>query len=717
MSRRPIAGILLVLLAALFWLLYRSQEPRPQEEEHSGSPAEAEAEGVAFAAEIAASPPSRQAVPSASPEEEASVCVHFLDLFTGEVLQPSGVVLLEEDGGSRVLEPEGDLFTLPSATPIVLAAAFLSHLPILAVLQDAPPGAPIPIHVYPSTKLEVSLEACAAEAFTAGATLQLSIEQPATAGTRGEHGQWRHSHRNLFHFKLREQWPELALRPDEWFPGAAAANWREQALWSLRPRGGATDEIVSAVFLTRPPQEQLVSSASLTWEEFPAGMSLSWRTSLPLRNLAPEPGQEPATATTAEGERYGRFSTAPGLTRLRLGWAAGASISGRLPRSAEAMPLLPPQVRIASIVHDEHSPPNGSFYNQAGGSVDPFGNFHFGDLAPGEHQVDAAWSVGEDVHLAAVRARLEAGEQRDLGLLDFLPGPPVHVHLQSRDLFGQALSPSAVFSDPSRSRSRISVSDRNAEPTGASTFLDLPVPYDRSLRLHGLREGFVFVHWDMSARPEDGELLPGVRFVRTDPRGARLRFPSEDTVTIGSVFQVGVVPVTLRFQFPDAVRGRRYDLRIVHAASGVEIPASQVVAERDERRRKDEVALELAPGAYCLLALDNGLSRPVAEELYHFAFTSFTVDEAHQHVDVPIRAGSVAHGTMSAAVRERIGDSAYFDVLAIGGVAEPSLLQMVAAVDATGGFTVRGLPPQSLLEERKSKTRWVMDDQGRIVQQ
>lgn len=347
----------------------------------------------------------------------------------------------------------------------------------------------------------------------------------------------------------------------------------------------------------------------------------------------------------------------------------------------------------------------------------PEAPFYFTDLAPGEYQVDAAWSVGEDVSLVAVRARLAAGEQKDLGLLEILPGPPVYVHLGMKALFGQSLDSSEVFSDPSRSRGRISVIDSHAEPTGSSTNLEFPVPYEQTLRLHGLREGFVFVHWAMYASPEIDELLPGVRFVRTIPRGERLRFPGEDTVSIWNVFQVGAVPVSLRFQFSDVVRGRRYDVKIVHTASGIELPAGQVVAEKDERWREDRLTLDLTPGEYSMFALDNGVSRPVSGETYHFAFDHFIVNGADQVVDVPLRPGNDAEGTIETASRARVGDSAFFDVLSIGGVAEPSLLQFVSSVGADGRFTVRGLPPQSVLMERKSNTRWVMDEQGRLVQQ
>lgn len=715
--KRVVIGMALIVLALLsLWFIFRDRVA--QEEPGLPSPAVASPVSADAAAPVPAPVAERETfTPPDAPAPAAAgpVRLRFHDWLSGEPITPSAVVWLTAEGPAAVAKAgEDGAFSLAGTEPLVLAASFAAHLPLLAVVRDAPRGQETPIYAFAAARVRVEFEGCDPALLPADASITFRAESSKQGGGRPEHGQWQRLGRRFAWWSHGAGDPDLGLAPADWFTPEEARAWRKGAVQHLDADSDESSP-VAAMALSAFAEQHPVNGVPLALDLVPAGFTMSWRANLPLVQLDPPAADAAGTQKAENGDRYCEFEAPPGDSTLRLAWSTAGSIAGRIPQEALSGGLMQPVLTLARIVHDVHSPPNGSHFNAVAGRIDPSdGSFVFSDLAPGEYQVDAAWSIGAEVSVSAARVKLAAGEQRDLGLCVVRPGPPMQLDLRVLDTFGNALLPESVFLDAALARAVIGISDHVDDPLEPSVVVDLDLPLGTLAQVQGLRSGHVWAHAGLS-RFEAKALMAGTTFLRFDPNGDRIDYPAEDRVEIAARFQAGAVPLTLRFEVPEGAWGRRYNLHLTHLASGTSVPCEDWSAAKDPKRRKTDHALQLTPGDYALLVVSNAASMAKPGEVHHYAFQNLRVEGAGQVESVTLLPGLEAPGIADLPSMQDSSSPLFFDLVSINGVLEPSKSWFTAKIDAENRFRLYGLPPKSLLFNQDSRTRWTVDGSGVLV--
>lgn len=708
------AGIVALILALFaLWLLMRG-DPAPV------PPAAAAPRAVAAAAAPEPEPDAAldraPAAPPAAPEvaAEPALLIRFRDWLSSEAIVPRAVVVLAADGTSPIVNPASDgSFRFPQDQPLVLAAAFEAHLPLLAIVRDAPQNEEIAVHAFSAARVTVAFEGLDLSQLPADASISFTADGSRRGGGRPEHGQFMRLSQRFTPWARQVGDPDLSRAAADWFSPEQVRAWRTGALRFLDAEESSP---VAAMPLAAFTERHAVTGSAITLEYAPVGFVLSWRTGLSLVQLAPSSAEAAGTLKSETGERYGKFEVPAGDSTLQLAWAAAGAIIGRLPLDGLAGGMMPPVLTLSRIVHDEHSPVNGSHWNPVAGQMDATnGSFLFDDLTPGKYQIDAAWSVGTEVHVSAVRVQLAAGEHRDVGLLAARRGTPMELDLRMLDAFGNVLLPESTFLDPARARVVVNVSDRAEDPLEPSVWLDLDLPLGSPVRVLGLREGYVWAHAGLRSRYTAKDLQPSITFLRFDPDGDRITLPTENRVEIVARFQAGAVPLTLRFELPDDAWDRRYNLHVTHQASGTAVPCADWEAEKDVRRRKSEHSIQLAPGIYRLFVVSNTSSMAKPGEVHHFAARTLIVERAGQVESVSLVPGLEAAGVADLPAMQDSSSALFFDVVSIGGTEEPSKAWFTARVDAQNVFRLHGLPPDAVLFNQDSRTLWTVNATGQLV--
>ncbi len=704
-----------VLAALAAWRMCQLPGATAVEPEASGPPPSAAPATEPAAPDLTPEAPTRAefappAAPEAAPASAAFVRVRFRDWHSGEDLAPSAVVELTAEGAARVAEAtaDGEYLFAPGA-PIVLAAAFERHVPVLAVVREAPAGELTPIHAYSAAYVNVEFASIDVSLLPADARLSLAFEPSTFSIPRSEHGQWESVQRRFTPWMREVGDPDLTRAPAEWFDARQAQAWREGAVRFVEQRGFRPKSAVSAMTLGAFSAEYAATGRPIRLGPFPGHFTVAWRTQLPLAQTDPAPDPNQPSGVAEDGSRYGSFVALPGESVARFAWSPSGSIRGRLPREAFSEGVMPPLVSLSGVMRGESSPVNGMHSNPRPLAVDAAtGEFRAPGLPAGEHRLDAAWSEGDKVKVCAFHVVLAEGEDRDLGECAPAPGPAMRLDLACQELLGQQLLPGDVFREPDRMRALIGISDRAEKADESSFMMDLPLSFGSIVTVHGLRPGYVWAHASLQTEVKPADLREGVRFLRFDPQGDRITLPEEKEVRIAARFAVGVAAVTLRFEGPEEAWGRRYDLKIQHLGSGTLIPVPDVQLQREPRDRNPDHGVELPPGEYALLATSKAQHFAKPGEVHHYAWQRFRMEQSGGTIVVALQPGWEVICPPEVPGLEDHPGKAFFDIAAVDGIREPSGSTITGFKLPDGGFRIYGVPPGARLFHHGTRTTWTI---------
>jgi hypothetical protein len=143
------------------------------------------------------------------------------------------------------------------------------------------------------------------------------------------------------------------------------------------------------------------------------------------------------------------------------------------------------------------------------------GSFEFTDVQPGTWMLRSWWLKDEsDLHFAAVAFGLTPGSDLDLGAIPALAGATLDVAVGLQDLAGNPFAPADVYpaSEPAPfAQLSFNVLPADGDANHLMSGL-LPVPFGKTLRVHGLQPGRVY----MVAQPGPGLVLDAARVSRVE---------------------------------------------------------------------------------------------------------------------------------------------------------------------------------------------------------
>jgi len=699
-----VAALVVALLA--IWLLMRG-EPAPV-----APAAEAQADQSAAAPVSAAALERATLEPVRETTTPSGVSVSFTDVLDGAALTPRAVVQLDVEGARLLTAAADGSFAMPGE-PSVVAASFAAHLPVLAVLRPQLGDSNLVVNVFPSTRISLEFEGCDASVLPPDAQITLGLHGGIPTLQRPDHGQAQNLFRPFLPWGRQHGRPDLTLAPAAWFNFEQAQEWREGALRHLKSRGVDGIGAVSAMTLAMLPLEHTVNGQPIVIEGAPAGLVYSWRTSLHLEQREPAAPEGQPTSVTPEGGRSGRFGVEAGGVTVKLAWAAAAGIRGRIPLEGLAGEILLPMARLSAVARGGPSAPvSGTLTGREIAAVDPVdGSFHFPNLAPGEYQLDAGWSIGKDLFISSARVHLTAGQQQDVGVCAVASGPPLRIEIELKDLLGRVMLPEEVFLDSVMARRLVRVHQTTQDAAEPSPFLELELPYTGVFRLHGLRPGFVFTTPGLED-PDAKLLRQGVSYVRSDVAEARITFPEVQETRMSCIVLAGTIPVTLRFEYPQDGLDRSYTLYLTHVQSGTQVPIGNLHQVLRPRERTTEGVMDLTPGAYEALLLSSMASHAKPGEVHHYSFTTLNVEADGRPVTLKLEPGLQARGPANAAELRTTDDSAFFMLRSIGGVEVRAKAVIVGRYGSDGNFAMHGVPRGAVLQQNRDPISWVVNESG-----
>ena len=459
--------------------------------------------------------------------------------------------------------------------------------------------------------------------------------------------------------------------------------------------GGGSPRSVERIGLDRVVKRTTDASGTARWIQVPPGPGYRWTAETP-HLVEPSPPHERARLEMVDDSlRVSSSSAPPGVSgafeilagrRVELSGAVqhGAVVRGRVTTAAARARVVLYRVEESTSAGARRGV---SFDARHAQWTATDGAFEFRDVHPGAWMLRAWWAEREeDLHFAARAFRVASGSQLDLGTISALEGDSLEFTIVLRDALGRPLAPSDVF--PSPAGTPYAELSLNVVPSDedANHMLSgmIPVPFDRSFRVHGFRPGRVLV----AARPGP-KLVPDVaRVSRVDGAHAEpFEVGTRDAVTLSIVAHMGTSrPLVLRT--PEGERMSAHSVWVHELATN----ATWLAETRLEAAEGGEQSvLTLPDGTYdlwCKLTIQAEASRGYAGN------ARVTFDSASTGpVELPLALAA----TVSGVVRDREGRPVAKRALAwsAGGwpVGEGTLTMYAATTDEEGRFVLAEIPP------------------------